>query len=133
LVLQAAAGQKDYVEIYGNDYPTRDGTCVRDYIHVIDLARAHILALQSQADGAYNLGCGGRGYTVLEVVDAARRVTGREIPVRYGPRRPGDPAVLIASSQRIEKELQWRPERQNLEDIISSAWEWMLEHPRGYK
>ncbi len=117
ITLQAAAGKRSQVEIYGDDYPTTDGTCVRDYIHVVDLARAHILALGVLDDRSaiYNLGCGGDGYSVREVIDAAQRVTGKEIPVRIGPRRPGDPAVLIASSDKIKRELGWQPEFQDLD------------------
>ena len=105
ITLQAAAGKRTHVEIYGEDYPTTDGTCIRDYIHVVDLARAHILALDVLEDRSaiYNLGCGGDGYSVRDVIETARRVTGKEIPVRVGPRRPGDPAVLIASSDRIKQ------------------------------
>jgi UDP-glucose 4-epimerase len=128
ITLQVAAGKRPYVEIYGDDYPTADGTCVRDYIHVIDLARAHILALDvlSERSAIYNLGCGGDGYSVREVIDTARRVTGKEISVRVGPRRPGDPAVLIASSDKIKSELGWQPQFQDLGVIIESAWRWML-------
>ncbi|HKR01771.1 MAG TPA: UDP-glucose 4-epimerase GalE, partial [Pyrinomonadaceae bacterium] len=131
-VLQAATGRRECVEIYGDDYPTRDGTCVRDYIHVVDLAHAHILSLGvlDERSAIYNLGCGGDGYSVREVIDAARRVTGRDIPVRFSPRRAGDPAVLIASSEKIKRELGWKPERQDLNAIISSAWEWAERHPR---
>ena len=127
ITLQAAAGKRSHVEIYGEDYPTPDGTCIRDYIHVIDLARAHILALDvlSERSGIFNLGCGGDGYSVRDVIDTARRVTGKDIPVRTGPRRPGDPAVLIASSDKIKKELGWQPQYQDLEMIIESAWRWM--------
>lgn len=134
-VLQAAAGKRERVEIFGEDYPTRDRTCVRDYIHVVDLARAHVLALGILAERSaiYNLGCGGEGYSVREVIDVAREVTGREIPVRLSPRRAGDPAVLIASSERIRRELGWRPERQDLKLIVQSAWNWMQEHPNGYE
>jgi UDP-glucose 4-epimerase len=134
IILQAAAGTRDAVEIYGEDYPTRDGTCVRDYIHVVDLARAHILALNVLAERSaiYNLGCGGEGYTVKEVIDAARAVTGREIKVRVGARRAGDPAFLVASSARIKQELNWSPEFQDLSLIIESAWKWMQSHPNGY-
>ena len=133
LVLQVAAGMRERVEIYGDDYPTRDGTCVRDYIHVIDLARAHILAL-TILDGrsaTYNLGCGGEGFTVNQVVEIAREVTGRDIPVTIGPRRAGDPAVLIASSEHIKRELGWAPEFQDLRKIVESAWLWLNEHPSG--
>lgn len=134
ITLQAAAGKRTHVEIYGDDYPTADGTCIRDYIHVIDLARAHILALGvlNERSAIYNLGCGGDGYSVREVIETARRVTGRDIPVRMGPRRAGDPAVLIASSDKIKSELGWRPQFQDLGLIIESAWKWMLEHPDGY-
>lgn len=134
IVLQVAAGTREAVEIYGEDYPTRDGTCVRDYVHVVDLARAHILALGilGERSAIYNLGCGGEGYTVREVIDAARAVTGREIKVRVGARRAGDPAVLVASSARIRRELGWAPQFQDLRLIIESAWAWMERHPRGY-
>ena len=135
ITLQVAAGKRPHVEIYGDDYPTADGTCIRDYIHVIDLARAHILALDvlSERSGIYNLGCGGDGYSVRVVIDTARRVTGKDIPVRMGPRRPGDPAVLIASSDKIKKELGWQPQFQDLDMIIESAWKWMQSHPDGYQ
>ena len=128
ITLQVAAGKRTHVEIYGDDYPTDDGTCIRDYIHVIDLARAHILALDvlGERSAIYNLGCGGDGYSVRDVIDTARRVTGKEIPVRMGPRRPGDPAVLIASSDKIKSELGWQPQFQDLGLIIESAWRWML-------
>jgi UDP-glucose 4-epimerase len=125
IVLQAAAGTRDSVQIYGDDYPTKDGTCVRDYIHVTDLARAHVLAVASGKSGIYNLGCGGEGYTVREVIDTAREVTGREIKAEVAPRRPGDPAVLVAGSGRIREELGWTPEYQDLRVIIESAWNWM--------
>ncbi|MGH9941355.1 MAG: UDP-glucose 4-epimerase GalE [Pyrinomonadaceae bacterium] len=135
LVLQAAAGRREFVEIYGEDYPTRDGTCVRDYIHVVDLARAHVLALGilGERSAIYNLGCGGDGYTVREVIEAARAATGRDIPVRTGPRRAGDPAVLVASSEKIRRELGWRPARQDLQTIVQSAWDWTARHPHGYE
>ena len=134
ITLQAAAGKRAHVEIYGDDYPTADGTCIRDYIHVVDLARAHILALDvlSERSAIYNLGCGGDGYSVQDVIENARRVTGREIPVRMGPRRLGDPAILIASSDRIKQELGWQPQFQDLGLIIESAWKWMQAHPNGY-
>jgi UDP-glucose 4-epimerase len=135
IILQAAQGVREAVEIYGEDYPTRDGTCVRDYIHVVDLARAHILALGilDERSAIYNLGCGGDGYTVREVIDAARAVTGREIKVRAAARRAGDPAFLVASSARIKSELNWSPQFQDLQFIIESAWRWMEQHPRGYE
>lgn len=134
LVLQAATGRREHVEIYGEDYPTRDGTCVRDYIHVVDLARAHILALQilDERSSIYNLGCGGDGYSVREVIDVANEITGREIPIKIGPRRAGDPAVLIASSEKIKRELDWSPQFQDLRKIVESAWQWLQQHPRGY-
>lgn len=134
LVLQAAGGARPEVQIFGEDYPTRDRTCVRDYIHVIDLARAHILALNilGERSAIYNLGCGGDGYTVKEVIDVAREVTGREIATRSVPRRAGDPAVLIASSDKIKRELGWQPKFQDLRLIIQSAWDWFTAHPRGY-
>ena len=127
ITLQVATGKRTHVEIYGDDYPTADGTCIRDYIHVIDLARAHILALDilGERSAIYNLGCGGDGYSVRDVIDTAQRVTGKEIPVRMGPRRAGDPAVLIASSDKIKSELGWQPQFQDLGLIIESAWRWM--------
>jgi UDP-glucose 4-epimerase len=130
LVLQAASGKFPHVGVFGDDYPTRDGTCVRDYIHVIDLARAHILALDVLDDGSriYNLGCGGNGYTVREVINVARDVTGLEIREQMESRRQGDPAVLIASSDKIKQELGWEPEFQDLGVIIESAWAWQREY-----
>jgi UDP-glucose 4-epimerase len=131
LVLHAAAGRRDAVMIYGDDYPTRDGTCVRDYVHVLDLADAHVRALDTLAAGApsavYNLGCGGDGYTVREVVETAAAVTGRRILTRVGPRRAGDPATLVAATGRISRELGWRPQRQDLREIIASAWQYELK------
>jgi len=134
IALQVAAGKRQYVEVYGADYSTSDGTCVRDYIHVVDLARAHLLSLNPGADAerVYNLGCGGRGYSVNEVLETAREVTGKEIAARVGPGRAGDPAVLIASSEKIKRELGWKPEYQDLRVIIESAWRWMQAHPDGY-
>lgn len=141
IALQVAAGKRESVEVFGDDYPTPDGTCVRDYIHVIDLARAHILALKSFSDsqsGAtaarlYNLGCGGVGYSVNQVIETACEVTGENIFARVGPRRAGDPAVLIASSEKIKRELGWNPQFQDLRVIIESAWRWMQAHPNGYE
>ncbi len=135
IVLQAAMGKRTQVEIYGDDYPTRDGTCVRDYIHVVDLARAHIQALGilGERSAIYNLGCGGDGYTVKEVIDAAKAVTGGDFLIHVDHRRAGDPAVLIASSEKIQRELGWKPERQNLRTIIESAWRWAQNHPNGYE
>ena len=134
LVLQAAAGMRPDIQIYGADYPTRDGTCVRDYVHVVDLARAHILALITldERSAIYNLGCGGEGYSVREVIEAAREVTGREVPTRIVPRRAGDPGVLIASSEKIKRELGWQPGFQELRVIVESAWNWLKAHPNGY-
>jgi UDP-glucose 4-epimerase len=127
LVLRAALGELREVTVFGTDYPTVDGTCVRDYVHVSDLARAHVLALdalsQGHGGGAYNLGCGGTGYSVKQVIDVARAVCGREIPVRIGRRRAGDPAVLVASARRILRDLGWRPRLQDLTEIVRSAWE----------
>jgi UDP-glucose 4-epimerase len=130
LVLQAALGKIPRIEIFGEDYHTRDGTCIRDYIHVIDLARAHILALKilDERSAIYNLGCGGAGYTVREVIDTAKEVTGLEIPFSVGDRRAGDPAVLIAASDKIKSELGWQPEFQDLRVIIESAWVWLRNH-----
>jgi UDP-glucose 4-epimerase len=134
LVLQVALGQREAITVFGDDYPTRDGTCVRDYIHVVDLAQAHILALEALDDlGSrhYNLG-NGEGYTVLEVIETAREVTGHPIPHVIGERRPGDPATLIASSETIRRELGWTPRHPGLKDIVESAWQWHHENPRGY-
>ncbi len=126
LILDAALGLRESIRIFGQDYPTKDGTCVRDYIHVRDLAEAHLLAMDSLADqtqAVYNLGSG-QGFTVREVIESARRVTGRAIPVIEEPRRPGDPAVLVASSDKIKRELGWKPKFGDLDSILSSAWEW---------
>ena len=133
LVLHAASGRLPAVTVFGTDYPTPDGTCIRDYIHVEDLARAHALALNALDTGAgpaaraYNLGCGGTGYSVAEVIDTAAVVTGRAIAVKTAARRPGDPPVLIASSDLIQRELAWAPRHGRLEDIIASAWAWMRQ------
>ncbi len=134
IALQVATGARQSIQVYGDDYPTPDGTCVRDYIHVIDLARAHILALSALDQGSrlYNLGCGGAGYSVNEVLEAAREVTGKSIRATVGPRRAGDPSVLIASSEKIKRELGWKPQFQDLRVIIESAWKWMQAHPNGY-
>ena len=134
LVLQVALGQRASVAIYGTDYETPDGTCVRDYIHVLDLASAHVLALNALATRdrlIYNLG-NGRGFSVREVVEVARKVTGHPIPAQEAPRRPGDPAVLVASSERIRRELGWQPRYTDLQQIVASAWEWRRSHPDGY-
>jgi UDP-glucose 4-epimerase len=133
IVLGVAQGKREHVVVFGDDYPTRDGTCVRDYIHVIDLAQAHILALHALDGGSrvYNLG-NGQGFTVHEVIQTARDVTGHPIPAKIGPRRPGDPAVLIASSAKIRRELGWAPRYPELRDIIESAWKWHRAQPEGY-
>ena len=123
------------VPVFGTDYPTKDGSCIRDYVHVIDIARAHILALEKLeglSGRVYNLG-NAKGYSVIEVIEAARRVTGVNIPVKPCPRRPGDPAVLVASSNRAKEELGWKPKFSNLEAIIESAWKWIRRHPNGYE
>jgi UDP-glucose 4-epimerase len=130
-VLKVALGQKPHVEIFGTDYDTPDGTCIRDYIHILDLARAHILALDAKQSAYFNLGTGG-GSSVREVIDCCRRITGREIPVVEKPRRPGDPPRLIAASEKIKQELGWRPEFQQLDTIIESAWQWHQKFPHGY-
>lgn len=132
LVLRAAMGRAPSVKVFGSDYETPDGTCVRDYVDVRDLAAAHILALGCRGERIYNLG-DGRGFSVREVVEAARRVTGREIAEETGPRRPGDPAVLVAGADLIRTELGWEPRRTGLDEIIGSAWEWMLKNPEGYR
>ena len=133
LVLQVAAGHRDYITIFGDDYDTPDGTCVRDYIHVLDLAEAHVLAMQGlvQDNCTYNLGSG-QGYSVRQVIESARAVTGASIPAQIGSRRAGDPARLVASSDRIRKELGWKPRFSGLEQIIDSAWRWHQRHPDGY-
>lgn len=136
LVLQAALGRREAVDIYGGDFPTPDGTAVRDYVHVTDLAEAHCLAMEALEKGRiageiYNLGSG-TGYSVLEVLRTAREVTGREIPVRTCPRRPGDPAMLVAGAARIKRELGWSARHSSLHNIIATAWEWHRTHPAGY-
>ncbi|MFC5406927.1 UDP-glucose 4-epimerase GalE [Cohnella soli] len=135
LVLQVALGQREFISVFGDDYPTEDGTCIRDYIHVSDLADAHIRALGRLREGGesaiYNLGSG-NGYSVKQVIDVSRQVTGHAIPAKHEPRRAGDPAVLIASSARARAELGWTPTRDKLEDIIGSAWRWHQQHPNGY-
>ncbi len=137
VVLSAALGERENIKIFGTDYPTPNGTSVRDYIHVEDLGRAHLLALEA-ADEAqtgehrvYNLG-NGSGFSVREVIEAAREVTGRSIQAVEAPRRAGDPAALVASSKKIREDLGWKPEKPSLEAMISDAWDWMQRHPRGY-
>jgi len=130
-VLAVALGMKDHVEIYGTDYLTPDGTCVRDYIHILDLAQAHLLALQCRQSACFNLGCGD-GYTVRQVIDCCRKVSGHPIPAIERPRRPGDPPKLVASSKKISVELGWKPRFNKLHDIVASAWAWHKSHPHGY-
>jgi UDP-glucose 4-epimerase len=130
-VLKVALGQKPHLEIYGTDYDTPDGTCIRDYIHILDLARAHILAAGSGGTDFFNLGTGG-GSSVRQVIEAARKITGHAIPVVEKPRRPGDPPRLIADSKKAKSALGWRPEFQDLETIIESAWKWHQKFPNGY-
>jgi len=129
--LKVALGERSNVEIFGTDYETPDGTCIRDYIHIIDLARAHILALGASTSAFYNLGTGG-GASVRQVIDSCRKVTGRKIDIVEKPRRPGDPPRLIASSEKISRELGWKPQFQSLDAIIESAWKWHQRFPRGY-
>jgi len=134
LVLQVALGQQEQVQIYGVDYPTPDGTCIRDYIHIADLVSAHLLALEALGDRdrlIYNLG-NGDGYSVRQVLDAARRVTGHPLPAVEAPRRPGDAPRLVASPEKIRRELGWEPQHPGLEAILASAWEWHRGHPDGY-
>ncbi len=131
-IFKVALGQKEALEIYGTDYPTPDGTCIRDYIHILDLAQAHILALQAPATAQYNLGTGG-GASVRQILDCCQKVTGKPIPAVEKPRRPGDPPVLIASSEKIQTELGWTPRYHNLPSIIGSAWEWHTKFPFGYQ
>src|SRR5947209_1886044 len=130
-VLKVALGEKPSVDVFGADYETPDGTCIRDYIHIIDLARAHILALGASKSDFYNLGTGG-GASVREVIDSCRKVTGRKINVVEKPRRPGDPPRLIASSEKIKRELGWKPRFQSLDAILESAWKWHQKFPNGY-
>jgi len=133
-VLDAACGHLPYVDVFGTDYPTPDGTCVRDYIHVLDIADSHIRALEEidRVSGeAFNVG-NSRGFSILEVIDAAERITGRKIPRKLGPRRPGDPAVLVASKEKLKRALGWDAAHSSLEEIIESAWAWKQKHPRGY-
>ena len=135
-ILQVALGRAEHVNIFGTDYPTPDGTCIRDYIHVSDLARAHLLALEAlrlekSSRLIYNLG-NGQGFSVREVVEVARKVTGHPVPVIESPRRAGDPAVLIASSEKIRRELGWQPRFPDLKVIVESAWQWHRVHPDGY-
>jgi len=133
-VLDAASGILPHVDVFGTDYPTPDGTCVRDYIHVLDIADSHVRALEEidRVSGeAFNVG-NSRGFSILEVIDAAERITGRKIPRKLGPRRPGDPAVLVASKEKLKRTLGWEASHSSLEEIIQSAWDWRQKHPHGY-
>ena len=136
IILQVALGQRDALQIYGDDYNTPDGTCIRDYIHVMDLADAHYLALQYLIDGgqstAFNLGSE-NGYSVKEVYEACKKVTGKDIKAIISPRRAGDPSRLVASSKLIQEKLNWQPKYHNIEDIIETAWSWHQQHPHGYE
>lgn len=135
VVLQAALGKREKVSVFGQDYETPDGTCIRDYIHVDDLVDAHVKVMQRLTPGdarAYNLGIG-RGYSVREVIDAVRKVTGRTIQVELGPRRPGDSPMLYASPKRATAELGWQPRHTDLESIVETAWRWFIQHPEGYR
>lgn len=136
IILQVALGKREKISIFGDDYDTQDGTCIRDYIHVTDLADAHILALEKikkeNKSAVYNLG-NGKGFSVKEVIEMTRKVTGKEIPEEIAPRRPGDPSILIASSEKVTEQLQWRPKYDSLEKIIDTAWNWHKNHPNGYK
>jgi UDP-glucose 4-epimerase len=130
-VLHVPLGKREHAQVFGTDYPTPDGSCIRDYIHVADLAQAHALALEVKESGFFNLGIGG-GVSVLEVIEACRKVTGKDIPIVNQPRRPGDPPRLIASAQKAHEVLGWRPQFEQITDIVSSAWNWHLRHPNGY-
>lgn len=136
IILEVALGKREYIQIFGDDYNTPDGTCIRDYVHVSDLAKAHILALNSLKNGGestvYNLG-NGVGFSVKEVVECARQITGHKIPQAIVPRRAGDPAILVASSHKIKSELNWKPEENDLKTIIASAWKWHKNHPHGFE
>ncbi|MFW5637109.1 MAG: NAD-dependent epimerase/dehydratase family protein, partial [Thermodesulfobacteriota bacterium] len=135
LVLQAALGQREKIHIFGDDYDAPDGACIRDYIHVEDLAQAHLAALERLLDGTpgdkFNLG-NGEGYSVKAVIDTARRITGKPIPARIDPRRPGDPPSLIGSSQKAMRDLKWKPAYPDLDTIIETAWRWHQRHPGGF-
>ncbi len=130
-VLKVPLGQSDHCEIFGTDYPTPDGTCIRDYIHIIDLADAHILAMAPGKSGFYNLG-NGDGYSVRQVIATCEQITGRKIPVIEKPRRPGDPPRLVAAADKAKKDLGWKPKYPKLDQIVSTAWEWHRRHPNGY-
>ena len=131
IVLQVALGQREAINVYGDDYDTPDGTCIRDYIHIVDLARAHVLALSQTSSDVFNLGTG-NGFSVKEVVEVCREVTGRDIPMVMAPRRSGDPARLVAAADKAHAELGWSPQFTQLKDIVSGAWQWHQRHPNGY-
>ena len=135
IVIQAASGRREYISVFGNDYDTPDGTCIRDYVHVTDLAGAHVLAFEYLAGGGasdvFNLGSG-RGFSVAEIIEHTKRVTGRDFAVKYEDRRPGDPAVLIASGDKAERVLGWRPESSEIGRVLETAWEWHRNHPDGF-
>jgi UDP-glucose 4-epimerase len=133
-IFEAAAGASPYVDVFGTDYPTHDGTCVRDYIHVLDIADSHVRALEEidkVAGEAFNVG-NSRGYSILEVINAVERITGKKVPKRLSPRRPGDPAVLVASKEKLKNLLGWEAQHSTLDEIVSSAWAWKQAHPNGY-
>lgn len=135
LVIQAAMGQRPHIEVFGTDYPTPDGTCIRDYIHVDDLAEAHLLALEKLQPGQemhYNLGIG-KGYSVREVIHTVEEVTGKKVAVVEGPRRPGDPPALVAAADKVHQELGWQPRYADLRAIVETAWNWHRTHPKGYR
>lgn len=133
--MQVALGQREKVYVFGNDWPTPDKTCIRDYVHVTDLAQAHCLALEALRNGAkttaYNMG-NGSGFSVLEVIKTVEKITGKPIPYEMAPRRAGDPAILIASSEKIIKELGWKPKFDKLETIVETAWKWHKNNPNGF-
>jgi UDP-glucose 4-epimerase len=131
-VLRVALGQADAVPVFGDDYPTPDGTCIRDYIHIADLARAHILALEKDVTGPFNLGTG-TGFSVKQIVDTCREITGHDIPVKMSPRRPGDPACLVASAGKAKDILGWEPVRSDIRTVVRDAWAWHQAHPHGYR
>jgi UDP-glucose 4-epimerase len=136
IILKVALGQTEYMSIFGDDYPTEDGTCIRDYVHVMDLANAHWLALEylrkHNRSRIFNLG-NGKGFSNMQVIETVRKVTGHSIPVKIAPRRPGDPAILIASSEKAKEDLGWKPKYEELETIIQTSWKWQKAHPHGYK
>lgn len=131
IILQVAAGQREAIKVFGTDYPSKDGTCIRDYIHILDLAQAHMKALTAPRSTHFNLGTG-NGLSVLEIIESVRKVTGHPIPVEIAPRRAGDPPVLIACADRAKLELGWQPQFENCDLIIESAWKWKQSHPNGY-